>query len=261
MNTCWQLKAGVNGQPARLCGEIVKRIPKEILLAGGRFIVVASGSRNGKKGEDERLEVLRKEAKLNGLPIDNIDVIGSERLTTWSNQHPAIAANFAGRPPGLWRLEDWLRSPDHQVSWQPTQLLQDEIQRLRSELDFRKGNLAHLHIQGAPGVGKTRFGLELCREADWRLTVIYIRQASDLRLPELIDSATVEKDVLLTVVADEAQREQLLPLCDSLSRGEGRVRLITIGHSNTPDSVRIPALKVLPLPIEATKGVIKCVFR
>ena len=80
MNTCWQFKAGVNGQPAKLSGEVEKPIPKETLLAGGRFIVVASGSTSGKKGEDERLEVLRNEAKLNQLPVDNIDVIGSERL-------------------------------------------------------------------------------------------------------------------------------------------------------------------------------------
>ena len=65
------------------------------------------------------------------------------------------------------------------------------------------------------------------------------------------------KDVWLTVIADEAQRDQLLPLCDSLSRGEGRVRLITIGHSNSPDSARIPILKIVPLTREATAAVIK----
>jgi len=52
-DTCWQFKAGSAGEPARLAGEVTKRIPKETLTSGGRFVVVASGSRKGKKGEDD----------------------------------------------------------------------------------------------------------------------------------------------------------------------------------------------------------------
>src|ERR1700744_1216747 len=36
--TCWQLKAGVAGQPARLVGEIKKPIPLETLKNGGRVV-------------------------------------------------------------------------------------------------------------------------------------------------------------------------------------------------------------------------------
>ena len=49
------------------------------------------------------------------------------------------------------------------------------------------------------------------------------------------------------MVADEVQAEQLRPLRDSVGRGSGRIRLITVGHSSTPDPVRIPALLVKPL--------------
>lgn len=56
--TCWQFKAGSAGEPAQLAGEVIKRIPKETLTSGGRFVVVASGSKNGKKGEDDRLAKL-----------------------------------------------------------------------------------------------------------------------------------------------------------------------------------------------------------
>jgi len=76
--TCWQWKAGVSGQPQKLSGEVVKPIPRATLLAGGRFVVVASGSTSGKAGEDDRLEVLRKEAIAAALPTNSIDVIGCE---------------------------------------------------------------------------------------------------------------------------------------------------------------------------------------
>lgn len=256
-DTCWQFKAGSAGEPARLAKEVTKRLPTEALTAGGRFVVVATGSTNGKKGEDDRLEKLRNEAQAAGLPTDAIVVFGSERLANWCNQHPAIAARWASRPDGLWSLEDWLRSDEHQVQWQSTPAVQQEIEARRRDLDVAAGSVHHLHIQGPPGVGKTRFALELCRDADWRGAVIYVRQASDVRLTELIDGATADMGVRLVVVADEVQADQLRPFRDSVGRGQGRVRMITIGHSKTPDPTRIPALAVAPLGRQPMTEVIK----
>jgi hypothetical protein len=161
--TCWQFKAGSAGEPAKLTGEVLKRIPKETLINGGRFVVVASGSTNGKKGEDDRLATLKAEAESAGIPTEAIEVIGSERLTHWCNQHPAVAAFWAGRPAGLWRLDDWLRSEEHQVPWQASETVKADIENRRADLDFETGGIYHLHILGHPGVGKTRFALELCR--------------------------------------------------------------------------------------------------
>lgn len=74
--TCWQLKAGTAGQRAELKGEVGKKIPANTLKEGGRFVVIACGSVNGRKGEEERLELLREEATAADLPIEQIDVIG-----------------------------------------------------------------------------------------------------------------------------------------------------------------------------------------
>ncbi len=257
VDTCWQFKAGSAGEPARLTGEVIKPIPKETLASGGRFVVVASGSTNGKKGEEDRLAALTTEAAAAKIPTGNIEVIGSEGLSTWCNQHPAVAACWAGRPDGLWSLDDWSNSDEHQVPWQASELMLSDLDARRTDLDFVTGSVHHLHIQGAPGVGKTRFALELCREAPWSGAVIYIRQASDLRLAELIDGATADAGVQLTVVADEVQGEQLRPLRDSVGRSNGRVRLITVGHSPTPDPTRIPALLVKPLDRQAMGKVVK----
>jgi hypothetical protein len=256
-DTCWQFKAGSAGEPARLADEVTKRIPRETLTSGGRFVVVASGSTNGKKGEDDRLAKLTADAAMATIPTEQIEVIGSERLTNWCNQHPAVAACWAGRPDGLWSLDDWSKSDEHQVPWQASAPVQSELEARRSDLDFVTGSVHHLHIRGHPGVGKTRFALELCRGAAWRGAVVYVRQAADLRLAELIDGAAADAGVQLTVVADEVQAEQLRPLRDSVGRGSGRVRLITVGHSPTPDPTRIPALLVKPLDRQVMGKVIR----
>lgn len=254
-DTCWQFKAGTAGEPARLAGEVTKRLPKETLTNGGRFVVVASGSTNSKKGEDARLATLINEAAAAAIPTAQIQVIGSERLRNWCNQHPAVAAYWAGRPDGLWTLDRWSNSDEHQVPWQASKAVQSEIEARRADLET--GSVHHLHIQGPSGVGKTRFALELCRDAPWRSAVIYIPQASDLRLSELIDSAAADDGVRLIVVADEVQAEQLRPLRNSVGQSNGRIRLITVGHCTTPEKTRIPDLPVKPLDRQAMEKVVE----
>ena len=256
-NTCWQFKAGTAGTPAHLAGEAQKPIPSETLQAGGRFVVVANSSTNGKSGENSRLNRLRDEAEAAGLPTGKIEVIGSERLATWCNQNPAVAARWSGRPEAMWTLDDWSNAEIHQVPWQASDDVKSKIEELRAKLDLETGEILHLHIQGHPGVGKTRFALELCREAPWSASVIYIQQATDLRLLELIDSAASDPNVRLMVVADEVQLKQLRFLRDSIGRGNGRLRLITIGHCPTSDPTRIPAFRIDPLGTEEAGKVVK----
>ena len=255
-NTCWQLKAGTSGLPYKLRSEVTKPLPAQTLRDGGRFVVIASASTNGRAGEEDRVAALIREARAAGLPTEHIEVVGSERLAVWCNHHPAIAARWAGRPAALWTMKDWSESEEHQVPWQTTADVERELENQRTDLDL-DGGLVHLHIHGHPGVGKTRFALELCRGAPWVRNVIYVRQATDVRLPELIDSATADPSVQLIVVADEVQASQLRPLRDSVGRSNGRIRLITIGHCPTPDPTRIPALRVQPLDRERAGEVIR----
>jgi hypothetical protein len=148
--TCWQFKAGTNGTPARLRGEVTKRIPQETLLRGGRFVVVASGSTNGKRGEHNRLARLVAEAQASGIPAEKIEVIGSERLALWCNLHPAIAAYWVGRPSGLWTFDDWCNSDEHQVPWQQPTGVDSEFASRRADLQFETGTVLHLHIRVLP---------------------------------------------------------------------------------------------------------------
>jgi hypothetical protein len=254
--TCWQLKAGTAGEPAKLVSEVTKRIPSETLKKGGRVVFVTSGSTRGTDGEQDRLQKVRDAAKVAGLPTDRIHVIGSERLATWCNQHPGVAARFSGAPEGLWLIDRWSAQPPHRAPWQSTPEAEAELSKMRAELDFTSNALLHLHIQGRPGVGKSRFALELCKDAPWKGSVVYVRDASDLSVREVIDGAVARPGVRLVLVADEIQRNQLEPLRDALDAGEGRVRLVTVGHCGTPDPTRIPTLLLKPLDDGAMRKIV-----
>lgn len=251
-DTCWQFKAGRSGEPARVGSEVNKPIPLNTLRDGGRFVVVASGSNSGERGIRVRQQELVAAAGRAGLSpeaAERVFVYGSEDLERWCNQHPAIAARWAGRPPGLLTLDEWANNDEHRMSYQASAAVQSNLVQRRTDLDFATGSVHHLHIQGPPGVGKTRFALELCRDAPWRDTAVYFQQSDDQRLPELIDSVAHERDpeVRLMVVADEAQLEHLLPFRNSVERAGGRLRVVTVGSCSSPDPQRIPELRIEPL--------------
>ena len=258
--TCWQFKAGRAGEPARLTGEVDKPIPRRTLEQGGRFVLVASGSGAGRRGVEDRLNALIDDANRAGLPSDKIAVYGSEHLARWCNQHPAVASRLTGARTGMWTFDRWERSDEHRIQYQASPKLASDLSMARSQIDYQadsdSNSVLHLHVQGQPGVGKTRFALELCREAPWRESVIYVRQAEDVRLAELIDDAAESPDIRLVVVADEAQPGRLEPLRESVGLADGRVRLITIGTSHTPDSSRISQISIEPLDPAAMRAVV-----
>lgn len=260
-HTCWQFKAGASGQPRRLSAEVRKPLPLNTLQDGGRFVVVASGSTSGQAGTDRRREQLIAVAQEVGLPAsaaERIEVYGSEDVAKWCNQHPAIAARLAGRPRGLLTLDEWVKSNEHQIPYQASKEVQSNLKEGRLGIDFATGNVHHLHVQGPPGVGKTRFALELCRDAPWQDAVVYFEQSDDARLLELIDSVAQDHDpeVRLMVVADEVQIEHLVPFLNSVDRTNGQVRLVTVGSCSTPDPRRIPELRIEPLDAATMRHVV-----
>ncbi len=259
--TCWQFKSGRSGEPRFLGAEVKKPIPLRTLRDGGRFVVVASGSNSGLKGiEDRRAQLITAtgEVGLSADAAERLAVYGSEEIAKWCNQHPAIAARWAGRPSGLVTLDQWLGSDEHRMPYQAPPDVQSNLTERRVDLEFDTGSVNHLHIQGPPGVGKTRFALELCRDASWRDTVIYFPQSDDHRLPELIDSVAQDHDpeVRLMIVADEVQLEHLLPFRNSAERSNGRVRLVTVGGCSTPAPQRIPELQIEPLDAAMMRRVV-----
>lgn len=186
--TCWQFKAGGAGQPGKLTGEVQKRTPVETLKAGGRFVAVTSRAGGGKKEHKNRLDALIKGAKKAKLKTPSLEVMTSETLATWTNEHPTIAAAIRGMPRGCWTLERWAADSLHKEPWHGTASLDASIATLRKSLDTATGTPTHVHVYGQPGAGKSRFVLEACRGAPWAGSVMYIPQASDARVGELLDS-------------------------------------------------------------------------
>ena len=259
-HTCWQFKTGKAGEPAKLSDEVKNPMPKQTLREGGRFVVVASGSTYGEAGVRRRKAKLVGAADEAGIPSRNIEVYGSEKLAEWCNQHPAVAARWAGLPEGLHRFDVWAGSEVHRTPYKETAQITSELSATLTRFGFdtprEEDRIHHLHIRGQPGVGKTRFALELCRRSPWRDTVIYVRQAGDISLSPIIARAMEAPEALLTVVADEVQIEHLESLRDTLEPTDGRAQAITIGGCRSPDTQRIPEVRIDPLDAAAVRDLV-----
>lgn len=259
--TCWQMKAGINGQKGRIKGEIQKTKPREALEKGGRFVLVASGSTSGLPGEQERLDTLIEEANDAGLPKDRIEVIGSERLASWCNQYPSIAALWANRPAGIWSIKDWTEQKEHPDPWQIYDHLSSELEKHREQLNpsiVRGSDVLHLHLHGQPGVGKTRLALEICRHAPWADLVAYVQRTRENNVLALLNQVAHEVGVRFVVVADQTPANLLMDLRRAVERSSGRIRLITIGDSPSPDPGRISQLEVPGLPGADLQHLVGC---
>jgi len=253
VETCWQFKAGSAGEAAALRGEITKDLPSDILANGGRYVLVAADVSNGETGRAARLKVLRDEARSAGLPTDRIEVMtGGEQLVTWINEHPSIAIGLLGVPEGLLPFTTWAGTRCHQGPYVPTASLTGAMTDVRLALDAGAEPPWHVHVSGPPGVGKTRFVLETCRGAGWQEEVVYIPQAPRLDARALVDIASDNPAVRSVVVADEVSEHDLSALSEAVERADGRVRLVTIGHTHARDSERVKEVRVDPLDRDAT---------
>jgi hypothetical protein len=258
VETCWQLKAGSAGQARKLKGEVTKPIPAATLRNGGRFVVVASGAVDGAKGIADRKRQLVADAKQAKVPTDKIEVLTSEQLTNWVNEHVAIAAALAGLPSGFATLQAWARDPRHADPWVPSPALGDQLAHVRATIAFdRPSTRQHLHVFGKPGIGKTRFVLEACRDAAWSKSVLYVSQWAEANIENLLAAVARSGNNRLVLVVDEVPAEQVGSLAFHASSSAEHMRVISIGHHAPPDDNTTEHLEVHRLEDEAMAALIR----
>ncbi len=254
METCWQFKSGKAGQPSKLRGEVRKSIPRRVLKAGGAYIVVASYA-SGKKAIDDRLAVLRREARRSRLPTDRIYVYTCEQLADWCASHAALASRYLGLPAETLLIENWENNQQFTLAFHQTGSVTKQLDEIRAGLGFAMGKLQHLHIAGPPGVGKTRFALEIGRSPDLRGHVLYFQAYRPELLGYIAQLREIRSHAL--IVVDETPSEAVPLLNQQLLLAEGRLRLITIGKASNFSSPAIQEKALLPLELEPMRQIVQ----
>jgi hypothetical protein len=248
VQTCWQLKAGNAGQSSRLRGEVTKPRVAATLKSGGRYVVVASRLVDGGKGSDARKKVLIAEARKARLPTLRIQIMTCDGLTSWINEHPALAAGLRGIPPGYCSLADWEAYPVFRDPWVSSAAIDAKLDRVRRIVDFDSAKPeVHLHVYGRPGIGKTRFVLEACRTAPWSRSVLYVPQWAGTDVTGTLAAAATTGAGRLVLVVDQVPPDHVRALAFHAFAARDRLRVISIGHCESPDDQAIAQIEVQAL--------------
>lgn len=247
--TCWQLKSGDASQVARLTAnqETAKSRAVEVLSRGGAYRLIASGSSTGRHGELERETALIEIAKNKGLPTDKIRVIGSEELARWCSQFPAIIKRLSKIPTNLLTFDEWSADPYFSTKYYSNNEMKAALSAVCNRIASEDTNAFHTHIFGQPGVGKTRFAVEVCRVLDRASSIVYSPSADMASIQTFLDVLRASDGMSAILIVDECSRNDVDQLVKRVSALRSRIHLITVGPEKPIENSLTVSIDIPPL--------------
>ena len=225
----WQCKAG-EAAPSELKKDGIGPDAQQFLRQGGEYVLVVGTclTSSMKRRRREALEGL-----LNQVGIDcSVEVLGAEDIALWASSRPAALALLQRSRGGFHFVSSWLnRQPPHQVPYEWSEKTTGVRNDLRRHIET-VANSVHLHLLGAPGVGKTRLALETF--SDEQLGAIYRPNADNID-QRLLDELIDRRDMSCLLIVDECSARQARRLRQDLAMAEGSIQLITIGTESLSD--------------------------
>lgn len=228
-----QIKKELFGQKTPAFATLGKAV-QQLLKDKGRFVLVCFGI----DLIDSQIRASRKNlidafAKC-GYPKANVEVWGQTQLVGLIRHYPSLCLRLMGHEQDVFRSHpSW--SQDSQM--QHTAHYSIEQQQLIIDLQYhlRCGDRPHLRLIGEPGVGKTRFALEVTRSPDLAPSVIYVPDArSFLKSSFVRELVRTDDQRFAILIVDECPNADRADIWNILKPRSNRLRLITIDHG--PDT-------------------------
>lgn len=264
-------------------GGVLRPSIRNIVQAGGAYIIVSSESTSDKMYQDRKSAMQEAMTAMEGADAAFVDFYDARRIADWTNRHPSVVAwvrERLGKPLQGWRpYGQWVvnrgakahpfvddespRLVDPTDREQHGYTLQDGLQYVRTLL--RRGG-ASVRIAGLSGVGKTRFAQalfeEMAAESAIAPSLAVYCDVSDEPMPApqvLLDELVAAKRRVILVV-DNCSSELHAKLA-AKCKGSDTVGLLTIEYDireDTPNETSVFRLE--PASAELITEVIKQQF-
>ncbi len=217
-------------KPEEFCnlGEGVQRILKE----SGRFVLVCFGMDFTDEQIRKSTNNIEDTFKKLGFPGVRVEVWGQSQLLGFLHQFPALCLKLMGHDQSGFRSrESWVSDADMHPSVHYSSEQFQLLEELRTGLT--NGEIHHLRLWGEPGVGKTRFALELTASEILSPVTLFVKDSQEFLGSSFLNELTQSDDHRFAVlVIDECSSKDCAEIWNILKAKGSKVRLITIDHAN-----------------------------
>lgn len=273
--TCYQVKSGSSFNPtheSEMKKELfrsgnpvntnnLKKYVRKAMENDGHYILICLGrdldNRSEKKDAIEVIEGLLNDC---GFSDPEVDVWGPNKIISFTDPFPSLALRYKQNPTHsdfITSHEQWgIRSNMEQVFHCDVNR-KDYIDQLRSEL--RDENQAkHIHISGAPGIGKTRLVLEATEPDDLKPLIVYAEDPDSFRNFNLMNLLTRrDNDFKVILVLDDCPPEVRAEVWNKLKSKGPRIKLITISTEIADTTGRTENIDIRKLEDDKIEDILK----
>lgn len=203
---------------------------RSLLEKQQRYVMVCFGvDLLSKERADAVAHVKDAFAKCGFADVD-IDVWGQGELLGLFGQYPSLCLRLRGlKVNGICSRDTWSDAEDMSQKLRQS----PELKQLKEDLQrqIRSGEVRHIRLLGEPGIGKTRFALELTDSDDFASVTIYVQGGQAMIHNSLLNELIQPDDrrVALLVV-DECSQRDVASIWNVLKAKSDRIKLISIYH-------------------------------
>ncbi len=210
--------------------ELKPRI-KTCLDLEGVLVVVLFGSDNPEREDQEVIDKFKEQLTTVSAEYNEakIEIWRQNHLIGFLTPFPSLALQISQRDQVRFQThQSWARDAEMSPSFQAGPRQEEFIIALRQTL--REPSEARpIHVQGEPGIGKTRLVLEATRTEDLQPLVIYCSAASVFRDSDLMNEILRDDTQFSAVVViDECDSDSRTYIWNKLQNFSPRIKLLTI---------------------------------
>lgn len=242
-STFYQLKAGESFKPWQ-DGEIKKELfgrkkpqkenlgnaVKKCLDTNSTYVLVCLGHDLQHKELNQIEELIKSNFEEIGYPNSKAKVIDATKIVGYLRFFPSLSLQINSRTHYKFQSHaSWLKNnSDMRQTFIPGEKQLLLLKNMRDEIR-KTDSYHHIRLLGEPGIGKTKFILEVTKEDDLSASVIYLQSAKSFIDSELQNELLKEDNEFNAIlVIDECNPTERALIWNRLERISNRVTLITI---------------------------------
>jgi len=219
---------------------------RRCLENGHKYVIVCFGIDPTYKEINLAKKIIINYFEQCGFEDPKVEVWGQTHLVGLLSEYPSLVLRILGKSEYQFQtLIEWSNNDDMSPSLELGEKQQKWIDEIRTALRTTND---HLRIIGEPGIGKSRYALEVLSQKDLAPSLIYVSHAVDFQKSQLFnDLIRTDLDYHVILVVDECPDKERASIWNVLKAYRSKCQLVTIDHG--PERSADEAMRIFHCPL------------